>query len=202
MPKSSDHDEVSRFYTASRRIPTMIGRLPDGSRIWGGPYTVSQVVIGLIVMVVALMTRPLWSIGGLLDLVAILGTGYGACYLARYIPQSKFNLFVVGSVAARAFISPVQGRLKGRRFQWPKPNQVQCSRVLVFRTSSPSAIRSEVLAEVEKPAVTEPVPAQVSDSVPVVGPSTVMAVNPIVPSSPALQRLIDQANARKHLVRK
>ncbi len=36
--------ETARFYTKSRRFPKMIGRMTDGSRIPGGPYTLTQTV--------------------------------------------------------------------------------------------------------------------------------------------------------------
>ena len=34
--------ETGRFYSSIRRIPTTLHRLPDGTRIWGGSYTLVQ----------------------------------------------------------------------------------------------------------------------------------------------------------------
>ena len=40
--------ETGRFYSSIRRIPTTLYRLPDGTRVPGGPYTLVQGVGGAI----------------------------------------------------------------------------------------------------------------------------------------------------------
>lgn len=68
--------EVARFYTRSRKFPRMVGRLPEGTRIWGGPYTFTQLGLGLVAIFVALATRGVWSWGSvLIDLVVAWGWG-------------------------------------------------------------------------------------------------------------------------------
>ena len=43
---ASEPVEVLRWYTSALRIPRLIGKLTSGERIWGGPYTVTQAVVG------------------------------------------------------------------------------------------------------------------------------------------------------------
>lgn len=61
------HVMVTRFYTSVRRIPTLVGKLPNGGFIPGGPYTLGQVVLLLLVAIGGFYTMPLWG-GGNADL--------------------------------------------------------------------------------------------------------------------------------------
>ena len=51
MAERDEEREVARFYTRSRRFPKFIGRLHDGTKIPGGPYTLTQGVVLAIVLV-------------------------------------------------------------------------------------------------------------------------------------------------------
>ncbi|PRY09922.1 hypothetical protein [Kineococcus rhizosphaerae] len=57
------HVRVTRFYTAVRRIPTLVGKLPNGGFIPGGPYTLGQVAVMLLVAVGGFYTMPWWGGG-------------------------------------------------------------------------------------------------------------------------------------------
>jgi len=37
MSTREDHHEVVKWYTRARRFPQLIGKTPDGARLWGGP---------------------------------------------------------------------------------------------------------------------------------------------------------------------
>jgi hypothetical protein len=52
---------VTRFYTAARRIPILVGKLPSGGFIPGGPYTVPQIVVLVSVAAGGYYTMPMWS---------------------------------------------------------------------------------------------------------------------------------------------
>ena len=45
MSDEKQQTEVARFYTRSRKFPRLIGRLHDGTKIPGGPYTVTQAIV-------------------------------------------------------------------------------------------------------------------------------------------------------------
>ena len=77
----SDHErdtEVVKWYTRARRFPQLIGRTPDGARIWGGPYTYTQFFGGVAVLVVGAKTVGVWGqfgvIGNALLLLAVAYT--------------------------------------------------------------------------------------------------------------------------------
>ncbi|RYF10986.1 MAG: hypothetical protein EOO40_04130 [Deltaproteobacteria bacterium] len=55
------HVRVTRFYTAVRRIPTLVGKLPNGGFIPGGPYTLGQLALMLLVAVGGFYTMPWWG---------------------------------------------------------------------------------------------------------------------------------------------
>ena len=47
--------EVIRNFTAARKFPQLIGKTPDGKRIAGGPYTLTQGIVLAIVLIGALL---------------------------------------------------------------------------------------------------------------------------------------------------
>lgn len=59
---------VVRFYTQARKIPFFLGKFGDW-RIWGGPYTLTQVVVFVAVAWIGQFTMPLWA-GGWLPIFA------------------------------------------------------------------------------------------------------------------------------------
>ena len=182
--------DVARFYTRARKFPQMLGRLPDGTRIWGGPYTFTQFGIGFALGVLTLMLRPLWSTGGFLDVLVVFVVVAGGTYLGRYIPQSQINIAVVLSAATRAWTAPPRGRYRGRPVVLPKPHRLHASRVAVARPCASSARRAtraevQVAAEVSTPAVAFCVeqPEQVETSPVAVAPG-VGEVHPVTTSEP------------------
>lgn len=129
--------EVARFYTRSRKFPRMVGRLPEGTRIWGGPYTFTQLGLGVAAMLGALLTRSVWSTGSILvDLALILGIGWGVAYLGRYIPMTSLNPIVVLGTALGAFSAPRAGTYRGRPIALPKPHGAG-GRVVVDEPGAP-----------------------------------------------------------------
>ena len=105
-------EEIARFYTRSRRFPKMIGRMTDGSRIPGGPYTLTQVGFGGVALMGLLVTRTLWGTGAtLLDLAITVGVAWGVTWLVGLIPMTRRNLVLafVGAVARTCTTDPVLG---------------------------------------------------------------------------------------------
>jgi len=66
MSDEKQQTEVARFYTRSRKFPRLIGRLHDGTKIPGGPYTVTQAIVAAVVLALGLVTRGLWGTGTIL----------------------------------------------------------------------------------------------------------------------------------------
>lgn len=66
--------EVVKWYTRARRFPQLIGKLPDGRRIWGGPYTYTQVIAGAVLIVVLAKTASIWAQFGVIGNI-VIGVG-------------------------------------------------------------------------------------------------------------------------------
>jgi len=79
---------ITRFYTLARRFPTLIGRLPNGSELPYGPYTVGQFVTAVVLVVGGYWTLPLWGgqRGLLVNAPLLLGVTAGAVTFLRKVP--------------------------------------------------------------------------------------------------------------------
>jgi len=117
-------EEIARFYTRSRRFPKMIGRMNDGSRIPGGPYTLTQVGVGGAVLLVMLVTRGLlWSTGEiLLDLLVTAGVAFAATWLVGRIPMTRRNLLFAFLDGAAAMFKPFGGKYQGQTIRLAQPH--------------------------------------------------------------------------------
>ncbi|MET7344596.1 hypothetical protein [Streptomyces sp. NPDC005547] len=106
---------VGRCYTRARRHPLMIGRWPGGrGRIWGGPYTVPQMVVLAGSLTLLLLTRALWAHFGLLNYVIALGFPYGLSLLVRHVQVDGSNPLSVAASSVGLLTRPAGGRLGGR----------------------------------------------------------------------------------------
>lgn len=153
---------VMRSYTRGMRIPMLIGRLSDGVRIPGGPYTLTQFLIGGLAVVLGYFTVGLWS--GLLpsllilspDLVGtllLLPMGLGVAKVAGVIPADVNPLHV-----ASGFIRGAAPRRYGT--QAGKP---------VAECPQPKRYRARVLTQgllPETPASAPPLPAPAPSAAP------------------------------------
>jgi hypothetical protein len=122
--QSDEQVEIARFYTRSRRFPKVIGRLHDGSRIPGGPYTVTQAVVGGAVLVVALVSRGQWGTGSFLfDFPLAVGVAWGGAWGAGRIPATRRNLVTVVLGGLGAMLRPVDGKYRDAAFKLRQPHR-------------------------------------------------------------------------------
>lgn len=83
---------TGRFYTSARRIKQVLGSLPDGTKIPGGPYTYTQIGVMIALLVLGWITRGLWGSGSTIgDLIVLLVVSFGAGFVAGKLPQSRRN---------------------------------------------------------------------------------------------------------------
>jgi len=150
-------EEIARLYTRSRKFPMMIGRLTDGTRIWGGPYTFTQVGVGGVVLLILLTTRTyMWRTGFVFfDLAIAAGVAWGITKLVGFIPTFRRNLVSVFVDAVAAMFKPRGGAYQGRVVKLARPHQAVGKTTLL----TPSA-RSE--PAVERGDIVEPVPVPVA----------------------------------------
>lgn len=113
---NEDQQTIGRFYTAARRFKQVLGSLPDGTKIPGGPYTYGQVGILAGVLIVGWITRGIWGSGSVIgDFIILLAVAVGATILAGKLPGSRRKATgIMGSIWALLFHAGPGGHYKGR----------------------------------------------------------------------------------------
>lgn len=121
MPTPETGPEIVRWYTNARRFPKLIGKTPEGRAIWGGPYTQTQFVVGVLLLFVMSKTTGLWGHFGLIGNISIaLGISYGATWGLGRLPMGARNPFSVAAGAYTAMTAPPQGLLAGHKISVAK----------------------------------------------------------------------------------
>ncbi len=109
--------ETGRFYSSIRRIPTTLHRLPDGTRVPGGPYTLVQGVGGAVAVALLWAVRSAWGTGAdLLDFAVAVAAGAAVTWLLRFAPDNLHELGLIITGAGLAWSKPPQGRYQGQSF--------------------------------------------------------------------------------------
>jgi hypothetical protein len=104
---------VGRCYTKARRLPLVVGEL-SGFRLWGGPYSVTQLVTMVVVLGVMLLLHPLWAHYGLLNAALLVGVPFAVSFVVRYLPAEGRNPLMALGGATGVLVAPGQGRIAGR----------------------------------------------------------------------------------------
>lgn len=143
----STSPEVMKWFTRARRFPQLIGRTPDGARIPGGPYTVTQVVGAGAVLFVGTRTMGLWAHYGLLSNAVILASvTFAIVFGLGKIPVGSRNPLSVSSGALRALSAPPTGRVAGRPVRLRRPHQVRHQLVTLLPAPPAPAATSSLTA--------------------------------------------------------
>ena len=121
-----NHDDdviVGKFFTRAMKIPLMVGRLIDGTRLWGGPYTVPQLVAGFIALLVLWQVFAwFFSTGFILtDAILVVSGAWGVTYLTGRLPESRRNLFNMMTSMASATTTSKTGFYRGSPFKIQQP---------------------------------------------------------------------------------
>ncbi len=129
--------ERVKWFTLARKFPQLIGRTPDGARIPGGPYTITQALGGLVVLVVGYYSMGLWANFGVLGNYVVLLSLTGAVVfgLGR-IPLGSRNPAAIGMGAFRALSAPPRGRVRGRAVRIRRPRKLS-QRVVICTAITP-----------------------------------------------------------------
>ncbi|MFJ2937981.1 hypothetical protein ACIO8G_35130 [Streptomyces sp. NPDC087219] len=165
---ASAEDEVlvGRCYTKARRHPLMIGMWPGGrGAIWGGPYTVPQVIVIAVVFGVLMLTREVWARFGLVNLVIAIGVPYGLSLVVRHLHIDGRNPLLVAVSAGGAVVAPAGGRLGGRPVKpLGRRSLVGVCSVTWTRTAAPSREVRRAAEERVNPVATSPTEEVASSS--------------------------------------
>lgn len=184
MTDESDRpNDVVRWYTRARKFPQLLGRTPDGTRLWGGPYTVTQAIGGGLVLVVGVKTMGLWGSFGLVgNALVLLSAAAGTVFFLGRIPLGARNPVAVVAGLVRAMSAPATGRLAGRAVRIRRPRQVRHR--VVIATSQP--VEAALIAPEPIPApIGEPAePGPSRGSRPSAHPATSLAIDQPNPQRP------------------
>ena len=101
----------------------MVGRLIDGTSLWGGPYTVPQIVAGFIALLVLWQAFAWFFSTGLIftDAILVVLGAWGAAYLTGRLPESRRNMLNVITSAASATTTSKTGLYRGTPFKIQQP---------------------------------------------------------------------------------
>lgn len=135
---ASDDYEVVKFYRTSK-YPLMLGRLPDGTKIFGGPYTAAQGIAGAAMIILVLSTWGLWANYGFFGNIIVAATAVVIpVYLAGMIRTRNRNPASLFLGVLNALGSPDAGKLGDRAFKFRKPHHVRGNVILDYTPSSPA----------------------------------------------------------------
>lgn len=123
MSEEKQQTEVARFYTRSRKFPRLIGRLHDGTKIPGGPYTVTQAIVAAVVLALGLVTRGLWGTGTILvDIPIVLLVAWGGAWGAGRLPATRRNIGSILLGAVGAMFRPAAGKYREQTVKLSPPH--------------------------------------------------------------------------------
>lgn len=112
---------IGHSYTRARRFPLVIGKLPQGGRIIGGPYTLAQVAVMVATVIGLLITAPIWAHLGYADVAVYAALPYGAGFAVRKARIEGRDPLRAGLGALTALGTPTGGRMRGRPYRTPAP---------------------------------------------------------------------------------
>lgn len=187
MAERDEEREVARFYTRSRRFPKFIGRLHDGTKIPGGPYTLTQGVVLAIVLICALLTQSAWGTGSpLVDIPCAVGVAWAAAWGTGRLPATRRNLFNVVLDAMSSMTRPAAGRYRGTTMKIRPPHYA----------GGKTTIADAIVDVLPRREVAIPTPALEAPAA--VRPATLQRSAPLATRPPAqavsgVERLLQQA---------
>ena len=104
----------------------MIGRLPDGSKIWGGPYTLTQIVVGVVALIAGILLWPVYASSGLLTAVIILLFSIIVpMYLAGQLKPSTRSPMLQLLGIGKILTAPAAGKIDGKTLKLAKPHHLR-----------------------------------------------------------------------------
>ncbi|WP_432003664.1 hypothetical protein [Streptomyces sioyaensis] len=105
---------IGRCFTKARKHTLVVGHWPGGGRIWGGPYTVPQIIVAAATFAAAFLTRGLWAHHGLVDVLPLIGVPYALALIVGRIHVDGRSPLSVAASAVGLAASGSSGRMDGR----------------------------------------------------------------------------------------
>lgn len=106
--------EAARWYTATRHIPWVIGKLNTGEKIPGGPYTGGQLMTSVVLFLTLFVTRHEWATTNpISNLIILFGAPIGSAWLVGRKPMTMRNPLTTASAVPAAW-GAGQGRYRDK----------------------------------------------------------------------------------------
>ncbi|RIQ33615.1 hypothetical protein [Jiangella rhizosphaerae] len=126
MAEDPEDLETVKYYTRARKFPQLLGRMPDGTKIPGGPYTVQQLIAAILIIVVGGLTIDTWGVFGVFGNIALLfGAAFGAVFLIGRLPMNGRNPLYALLGLYRVLNAPASGKYQGRPVRFRRPRRVR-----------------------------------------------------------------------------
>lgn len=114
--------EVVRDYTTTKRVPVLVGRFRDGMRLPGGPYTLLQLGVFAVLLLVLNGLRSLVGVGPVIvQLALVLALAWGGAWLAGRMPRTTRNIPALIVGYGQALFAPASGKTAGTTVALRKP---------------------------------------------------------------------------------
>ncbi|WP_331759796.1 hypothetical protein OG422_30850 (plasmid) [Streptomyces sp. NBC_01525] len=157
---------IGRCFTKARKHTLVVGHWPGGGRIWGGPYTVPQIIVAAAMFALLFLTRGLWAHHGLVDVLPLVGVPYAlALVVGRIHVDGRNPLSVATSVLGLA-ASGSAGRMDGRPVRQRRSGALVGVCTLTWQPPNEPGRSAEPLAEAlsrAKPGRPAPAPTVPDD---------------------------------------
>lgn len=147
---------VVRWFTnARRRVGIVLGRLPNGEKLPGGPYSLASFVGFAVTLGLGELTKGVWGrSGGLGDLILLGAVSLGVGWAAGRVPTEKLNGWGLLHGARHTTTLARAGRHRGEPVKLPRAHRVR-GRVAVDladlpapgETPAPQAVLAEELEQ-------------------------------------------------------
>ncbi len=176
--------EVGRFYTRARKVKKMLGKLHDGSKIPGGPYTLTQGAAGVVTGFLVLNTNGLWTTRmSIVDIVLGVLAMWGVAWAVGRLPSTNRNPALVLFDASGAVFKSAMGSYRGEALEIRKPGPRPAIHSHPAWTTVPIVAKPDPIRPTSvEPAATTAIEAPHPDSLQL--------------SGSAVQRLLAQVNTK------
>lgn len=116
-PTSGRAIKVGKFYTSARKFKQLIGQLPDGTTIPGGPYTLTQFVPSIVLLIPYALKIKFFGWGSLtaavMETLLVLGICALSIFALGQLPPTRRSLFHIITTYPNLILSDKNGYWKG-----------------------------------------------------------------------------------------
>lgn len=115
-----------KVYTRALRVPALVGKIPGGGRLVGGPYTMTQFVGGSAALLLGMTTvDSVLQMGWIGNRVIVLCAVAGVVFGLGVIKPGGRDPVSAAMAMLGVYSAPRAGRTRGRPIRLPRPHLVR-----------------------------------------------------------------------------